>query len=413
MGGATSGVRSHFAQPFFRMAGRRFGVTGSFFGGIPMGQHTMCKRLKTQTVVAVLSGLATVSAAFAADVVSVDGQPALIAPLAGRSLLLDGVSVADRHVVVGERGHLLISDDGGHSWKQAAIPAKTMLTGVWFHDTDTGWAVGHDTLILRTKDGGASWEETYSDPDDERPLFDVWFDDASKGFAVGAYGLFMQTMDGGATWDIQLFDPVEFDPESDLDDGADAATSTSAGDDSGAGQSGDDESGDDDWEDDIPFDYHLNHIVEAPNGMLYIAAEAGHFFRSRDRGQSWQSMPTPYEGSFFGALPLSGDALLVFGMRGNLFRSDDAGASWQIVDSGTQASLNQGAILGDGRIVIAGMQGVLLVSADDGNSFSMLRRPDRKHVSGALPAGDAAAVVFGEAGVHRLNSQLESDSADR
>ena len=56
------------------------------------------------------------------------------APLATRSLLLDGVSVDGLMVAVGERGHILISENQGQSWRQANVPTRATLTGVFFHD---------------------------------------------------------------------------------------------------------------------------------------------------------------------------------------------------------------------------------------------------------------------------------------
>ena len=92
-------------------------------------------------------------------------------------------------------------------------------------------------------------------------------------------------------------------------------------------------------------DYHLNRIVAAGGARLYIAAEAGHLYRSDDGGAHWQQLASPYEGSFFDVLPLGGDALLAFGLRGNLYRSEDAGASWRRLDSGTLAMLDGGTTL--------------------------------------------------------------------
>lgn len=358
---------------------------------------------------AIITAAAVFAAAFAAgaaDVVTLDGEDSLIARLAHRSLLLDGVVADDVMVVTGERGHVLISKDQGATWSQSKVPTRSMLTGVWFEDPQQGWVVGHDTLILKTADGGGSWEQVYSAPADQRPLFDVWFDDARTGFAIGAYGLFMTTTDGGSNWEIVDFDPVEYDPAAADGESDDVGEQMAAADETSDEQ---DEYDDDEWEDDLPFDYHLNQIAEAPNGMLYIAAESGNFFRSRDRGTSWEWLTPPYDGSFFGVLPLEGDELLLFGMRGNLFRSDDAGDSWMRVDTGTQATLNQGARLNDGRVVIAGMQGNLLVSDDGGRRFGIVQRPDRKHVAGVLPADADGAVVLGESGVFRLTAGLDAE----
>ena len=91
-------------------------------------------------------------------------EEAVEAPLAIESLLLDGAAAGSRLVVVGERGHILVSTDGGASWKQARVPTRALLTAVHLHDERTGWAVGHDAVILRTGDGGATWEMVHHAP---------------------------------------------------------------------------------------------------------------------------------------------------------------------------------------------------------------------------------------------------------
>ena len=96
-------------------------------------------------------------------------QPAVHARLAPKSLLLDGASAGSRLVVVGERGHVLVSPDGGASWKQARVPVRALLTAVHMHDARIGWAVGHDAVILRTEDGGMTWSVAHHAPKEERP----------------------------------------------------------------------------------------------------------------------------------------------------------------------------------------------------------------------------------------------------
>jgi len=92
----------------------------------------------------------------------------IMADLAGHSMLLDGVSKVGLMVVVGERGHILISTDG-EQWQQITIPTRATLTGMYFQDKLKGWVVGHDAVILRTTDGGKSWGKVYYDPEGEIP----------------------------------------------------------------------------------------------------------------------------------------------------------------------------------------------------------------------------------------------------
>jgi photosystem II stability/assembly factor-like uncharacterized protein len=310
-----------------------------------------------------------------------------IAPLAIKSLLLDGAVIADQVVVVGERGDILRSSDGGNHWDQARVPTRATLTGVWFADADHGWAVGHDEVILRTLDGGGTWELVHSAPQDKWPLLAVWFRDSVHGIAVGAYSKYLTSDDGGATWTV-----VPFEPQ---DTGRNAAEDTAAG---GSPGASDDEALSSD--EDVGFDVHLNRIIPAAGGRLYLPGEAGQIFRSDDAGETWLRLPSPYDGSFYGALPLEGDTVLVFGLRGNLFRSEDAGMTWTQVASGTEAMLTDGTIAADGTIILVGLAGAVLVSHDGGRSFVVDQQSDRKGYARILQLDDGFVLV-GEAGVRR------------
>ncbi len=301
-----------------------------------------------------------------------------ILPLAAKSLLLDGQVIGERIIVVGERGHILTSEDHGLSWQQQEVPTRATLTSVFFIDPSNGWAAGHDSVILQTHDGGRNWQEVYADPDDERPILDLWFRDMLHGYAVGAYGLFLVTEDGGGSW--QAFD---FNP----------ATLMANGD--GA------------WEDSLEeeswgIDFHLNQIAATSSGRVLITAEAGNIYRSDDACRSWLSLPSPYEGSFYGSLPLSQFHTLAFGLRGHLFRSEDTGNTWTEIDSGTLATLNDGIRLDDGRIVLVGLAGALLISSDDGYSFTLFSQEDRAGISKVLQIDKSTLLLIGEQGVKRL-----------
>ena len=293
---------------------------------------------------------------------SVFAEEAVQAPLAVESLLIDGVAVGSRLVVVGERGHVLVSTDGGASWTQARVPVRVLLTAVHMRDERTGWAVGHDAVILRTGDGGETWTLAYQAPEEELPLLDVWFRDERTGFAIGAYGYFLVTRDGGDTW-----------------------TSRAISED----------------------DFHLNALVpaggkESGSRRLYIAAEAGVAYRSDDGGETWRELPSPYAGSWYGALALDEDELLLMGLRGHLFRSGDAGETWTRVSTGTNATLTGAVRLPSGAILITGLEGSVLTSRDGGRSVSLRRLPSREGISAAVPLPDGAVLLIGEFGVQRL-----------
>jgi photosystem II stability/assembly factor-like uncharacterized protein len=279
-------------------------------------------------------------------------------PLVEASLLLDADIEGSRVVAVGERGHVLLSDDRGVSWRQAEVPTRSTLTAVQFVNGPRIFAVTYDDLVLRSDDGGDHWspQRVLSEPD--RPLLDLWFADPEHGVVIGAYGLVLVTEDGGRTWRRALDD----------DEGP-----------------------------------HANAIAAALDGTLYIAGEAGSILRSDDRGETWQPLPSPYQGSFFGALVLDDGALLIFGLRGHLFRSDDRGRSWQRLPTGTDATLLAGLVRADGSIVLAGLGGALLLSEDGGRSFELRQRSDRRGTAALVELAPDLLLAVGEGGLSQIS----------
>jgi len=276
------------------------------------------------------------------------------ARLASHSLLLDITHAGTRLVAVGERGHVLVSDDNGKTWQQILVPTRSQLTAVYFIDESVGWAVGLDAVILSTVDRGDSWTLQHRDKQYDDPLLDVWFKDRNNGFAIGAYGLFLSTNNGGKSWDRRQISDEDF---------------------------------------------HLNAISAFDSNELFIAAEQGNLYHSVDGGYSWTKLPSPYAGSFFGITVINEDFLLVFGLRGNLYSSGDKGKNWQKIDSGTEASLMAALEQKNGTIRIVGLGGNILTSTDQGKSFSLRVRKDRKTLTSIVEAADGQLVMSGSAGI--------------
>jgi photosystem II stability/assembly factor-like uncharacterized protein len=334
-------------------------------------------------LLALAAALAAVAGAAAAQPPAPQPPPrsAEHARLAAHTLLIALAPAGRRLVAVGDRGVIVLSDDLGASWTQAAsVPVQALLTGVCFFDPAHGLAVGHDEVILATADAGESWKLVHYAPEAQRPLLDVWCGAGSKAIAIGAYSTYLTSADGGASWSEQHFAPG---PAPRPTGAPSPGRASSAIEESGGG-------------------YHLNRIVGASATRLYIAGEAGHLYRSDDGGAHWQELVSPYAGSFFEVLPLAGDALLVCGLRGNLYRSEDAGASWRQLSTGTVALLDGAVALRDGSLAVVGLAGVVLVSRDGGRSFTLEQQSDRSGLSAALAVGKDTLVVAGEGGVRRV-----------
>ncbi|MBP5143586.1 WD40/YVTN/BNR-like repeat-containing protein, partial [Pseudomonas chlororaphis] len=287
---------------------------------------------------------------------------------ASKGLMLDVVHAGSRLVAVGDRGHILYSDDQGQTWTQAKVPTRQLLTAVYFVDAQHGWAVGHDAQVLASEDGGLTWTKQFEDLKREAPLLDVWFQDTNNGFAVGAYGALLATTDGGKHWE----------DASDRLDNEDQ--------------------------------YHLNAIAAVKDSGLFIVGEQGSMFRSADWGQTWERLEGPYEGSFFGVIGTAQPAtLLAYGLRGNLYRSTDFGSTWEQVElkaarGSLEFGLSGATLLDDGSLVIVGNGGSVVRSTDNGLTFSVYNRPDRISLAAVTAAGNGNLILAGQGGVRSTSS---------
>lgn len=283
---------------------------------------------------------------------------------ADKSLLLDIAKAGSRLVIVGDRGHILFSDDQGANWTQAKVPTRQLLTAVTFVDDKHGWAVGHDAQILASSDGGATWSKQFEDLTREAPLLDVWFQDTQHGVAIGAYGAILETTDGGQHWQ---------DISERLDN---------------------------------PDQLHLNGIAWVKDAGLVIVGEQGTLFRSGDAGQTWQKLASPYEGSFFGVIGTAQPrTLLAYGLRGNLYRSSDFGDTWAPITLKAERGvlefgLSSATLLDDGSLVLVGNGGTVLRSSDDGVTFNVYNRADRLALAGVSGLSDGNLILVGQGGTH-------------
>jgi photosystem II stability/assembly factor-like uncharacterized protein len=341
------------------------------------------------SVLALLQGVA--QAAAYVDVLDLPAKPS---PLAVRSPLIGIARAGERLVTVGQRGHILYSDDAGQHWLQAGVPLGSDLTAVFFPSARQGWAVGNDGVVLHTSDAGVTWEKQLdgrqigellikhyaalanAEPGNEqwpllvaegqrlveqgadKPLLDVWFANDQVGYVVGVFNLILRTEDGGQNW-TPLQDRT-----------------------------------------DNPQGLHLNAIASTGDS-LYIAGEQGLLLKWDGHAQRFAAVPTPYQGSFFGVLGKPGE-VLVYGLRGNVLRSTDGGQNWAALDTGLHVSITAGLVDARGHYHLFTQAGHALVSQAS-DRLQLLPHQDLPPVAGATQAGDGSLVVVGSRGVQALS----------
>ncbi|AEV63371.1 glycosyl hydrolase [Pseudomonas veronii] len=271
--------------------------------------------------------------------------------------LLSVARAGNAMIGVGLHGLIQRSTDDGRTWRQVDSPVSSDLVQVRFRDERNGWVVGHDALVMRTTDGGDSWQvqldgrrlltllNAYYGPRAEKgdeaaalvlrevamaastsatpdvlaaPFLDVMFNEHGSGFVVGAFGMLLHSADNGQSWEPWI------------------------------------ERSDNDRR------MHLYGLAQHA-GAFYIAGEQGLLLRLDGQQQRFVKIDTPYTGTYFGVRAFD-HLLLAYGLRGNLLASRDDGQQWQPVETRLNSSLV--SIVEQGNALIVVSQGGQLVSVD-------------------------------------------------
>lgn len=113
----------------------------------------------------------------------------------------------DKYFAVGNNGVMITSDNAGTSWTQITTNRLENINDIKFlGDFTVGIATCDDGMMLRSADGGLTWD-TISAPT-QYDLYAVSFATPDFGISVGENGTELYSSDGGLTWINREIEPT-------------------------------------------------------------------------------------------------------------------------------------------------------------------------------------------------------------
>lgn len=105
---------------------------------------------------------------------------------------------------VGDQSTIVATTNGGATWSPQVPPiANISFRSVFFTSANEGWASGSGGNLLRTVNGGTTWTPVSTGVASSVTLEDIWFTSAGTGYVVGGQGLtgtILRTTNGGTSW---------------------------------------------------------------------------------------------------------------------------------------------------------------------------------------------------------------------
>ncbi len=184
-------------------------------------------------------------------------------------------------ICVGGRGSVLTSHDAGYSWERSTARTDddfNTLTRVAYPSEGNLVAIATEGYIVHSNSGGKEWGKALGKT--PRYLQDLSFGDEVTGWAVGNR-LLVKTTDGGKNWNVD---------------------STS-----------------------VPKLLWGVHAVS--KDLVYVTGHGGILFVSRDGGERWIEIETPYTVRF-SMVTANESGEITMGWQGGLVYSSDGGETW-------------------------------------------------------------------------------------
>jgi len=322
-------------------------------------------------------------------------EPVAWQPLgSGVTVRLRGVSVVSPRVawVSGGSGTVLRTTDGGATWQARPVPGAEALD---FRDIDAfdgrvasvlSIGPGNASRIYRTEDGGGTWTLQFSTEEPKIFLDAMAFTDAAHGVAfsdtVDGQFVILTTTDGGRHWTRV---PVDRLPAALPGEGAFAASGTNVA-------------------------VHGSHV--------WIGTTASRVLRSTDAGRTWSVAATPIAtgeatGIFSIAFRDARHGVIVGGNYtkegeaiANVAMTDDGGMTWRAPStplSGYRSAVAWMRGLGPAGWIAVGPSGSD-VSRDDGRSWAPAGGDGYDALS-VSPDGRAGIATGARGRIARLSAQ--------
>jgi photosystem II stability/assembly factor-like uncharacterized protein len=264
----------------------------------------------------------------------------------------------------GSGGAIMRTNDGAISWTQVGS-ATAPLTGLEQAGASTLYAVGANSTLAKSDDGGLTWTRRTISGVPMRALHNIRCGDASHCLVSttepsGIGGPLYRTDDGGVTF--SAITPSD-DPTNAVEF-ADASHAVAAGQFGSAEISADAGST---WA-------SVGGRVAGSFGVLAATSESvayagganGVLVRTGDGGQTWSNVSPPTEAQITGLAGSGPSRLYVLASDGTLQRSDNGGTSYSLLNQGTAQVLGISALDPD-RLLLLGNG--LVLSKNGGETF--------------------------------------------
>ncbi|MBI9071023.1 MAG: protein kinase [Melioribacteraceae bacterium] len=216
-------------------------------------------------------------------------------------------------------GLLIKTVDGGQTWEKDSIENKSVIRDFVKLKNGKEYIVGEQSTFLSRIDEKSDWQKRIIKG--KQTLNRIYFKDSRIGFILGSKGFLLRTEDSGTSWEEI-------------------------------------HSGSEEFLYDIKFAGERNCFIVGWNGTV---------LKSTDKGRSWSKIES-FTNKYLKSICFKDKELgVIVGAGGEIFKTSNGGDNWTSVKLDQNVPMNK-VVLHKGHFIAVGDKGVVLVS-DDGHKW--------------------------------------------
>jgi len=250
--------------------------------------------------------------------------------------------------IAGSAGSVFFTDNSGETWRECPTPKRCLISSLYFHDVQKGWAAGMagtESYLASTNNSGRTWVSCNSPLLQGKTIRKIRFQSPGVGWITGGeigQGFVYRTDDGGTTW-------VDRSPT------------------------------------DLQTPYHVvEDVIFTDSNTVVICGYKGYLARSTDNGVHWQRIEwKSIAPDSIIVAPLEefhkvNDGVLFCRGKEDILKSSDGGVTWNdIFYIGTHYNVQLGGFFFhsvDSGFAIGGSgeSALRFLTTDGGNSWKAL-----------------------------------------
>ncbi len=237
-------------------------------------------------------------------------------------------AVSDTEFWVGsDLSSMAHSTDDGTTWTEASGPPRKVMNDVYFINRNDGFAVASEGTVLRTRNGGANWENiSFGESRQFLSIHGLSYNDMWIGAAQRIY----HSSDGGDSWEQK----ASF------------------------------------------IGVNVSDILAVNANLVMASSTSGLLFRTTDGGTSWD---TVYQtnGQIRSIAKITDQRFMATGFNGLILRSEDMGATWNPIaapEAGLQYEQTQ-FIGQEGWLITSSFKKTMWHTPDAGDTWEPITLP--------------------------------------